>query len=59
MPGISACAGERFAMHLRRILSVYAAYYNQTHTHLTLDKDAPLLCPICRDERFSRCRQWF
>jgi transposase InsO family protein len=28
--------------HLRRILSVYAAYYNQTRTHLALQKDAPL-----------------
>jgi integrase-like protein len=28
--------------HLRRILSAYAAYYNQTRTHLALDKDAPL-----------------
>ena len=28
--------------HLRRILSAYAAYYNQTHTHLALEKDAPL-----------------
>jgi hypothetical protein len=27
--------------HLRRILSAYAAYYNQTRTHLTLQKDAP------------------
>jgi transposase InsO family protein len=28
--------------HLRRILSAYATYYNQTRTHLTLQKDAPL-----------------
>jgi transposase InsO family protein len=28
--------------HLRRILSAYAAYYNQARTHLSLDKDAPL-----------------
>ena len=27
--------------HLRRILSTYAAYYNQTRTHLALQKDAP------------------
>jgi transposase InsO family protein len=27
--------------HLRRILSAYATYYNQTRTHLTLQKDAP------------------
>jgi transposase InsO family protein len=29
-------------MHLRRILSAYAAYYNQARTHLALRKDAPL-----------------
>ena len=28
--------------HLRRTLSVYATYYNQTRTHLALKKDAPL-----------------
>ena len=28
--------------HLRRILSTYAAYYNQACTHLALEKDAPL-----------------
>jgi transposase InsO family protein len=28
--------------HLRRILSAYAAYYNQVRTHLALEKDAPL-----------------
>ena len=28
--------------HLRRILSAYAAYYNQTRPHLALHKDAPL-----------------
>ena len=28
--------------HLRRILSAYAAYYNQARTHMTLRKDAPL-----------------
>jgi len=29
-------------MHLRRILSAYAAYYNQARTHLALQKDPPL-----------------
>jgi len=29
-------------MCLRRILSAYAAYYNQARTHLALQKDAPL-----------------
>ena len=28
--------------HLRRILSAYATYYNQTRTHMALRKDAPL-----------------
>ena len=28
--------------HLRRVLSVYAAYYNQTRPHRSLRKDAPL-----------------
>jgi hypothetical protein len=28
--------------HLRRILTVYSLYYNETGTHLGLNKDAPL-----------------
>ena len=28
-------------VHLRRILKSYARYYNETRTHLALDKDAP------------------
>jgi transposase InsO family protein len=28
--------------HPRRVLSAYAVYYNQTRTHLALQKDAPL-----------------
>ena len=31
--------GER---HLRRVLSAYAAYYNQTRPHRSLQKDAPM-----------------
>jgi hypothetical protein len=31
--------GER---HLRRVLLAYAAYYNQTRPHRSLQKDAPL-----------------
>jgi hypothetical protein len=30
------------AWHLRRILTSYSCYYNETRTHLSLDKDAPL-----------------
>jgi len=28
--------------HLRRVLKSYARYYNESRTHLSLDKDAPL-----------------
>jgi transposase InsO family protein len=28
--------------HLRRIMSSYAAYYNESRTHLSLGKDAPI-----------------
>ena len=28
--------------HLRRIMSLYASYYNHARTHLALGKDAPL-----------------
>ncbi|HXN96161.1 MAG TPA: hypothetical protein VN879_16765 [Candidatus Acidoferrales bacterium] len=28
--------------HLRRILKSYARYYNESRTHLALDKDAPV-----------------
>ena len=35
--------GER---HLRRILRSYKDYYNQTRTHLSLDKDAPEGRPV-------------
>jgi len=31
--------GER---HLRRVLTAYSIYYNETRTHLGLDKDTPL-----------------
>ena len=31
--------GER---HLRRVLTLYSLYYNETRTHLGLGKDAPL-----------------
>ena len=30
------------AAHLRRILTKYAAYYNEVRTHVSLGKDAPL-----------------
>src|SRR2546425_6799285 len=34
--------------HLRRILTKYATYYNETRTHRSLDKDAPLSRPVQR-----------
>jgi transposase InsO family protein len=34
--------------HLRRILSAYAVYYNQSRTHLALNKDCPFGRPIQR-----------
>ena len=37
--------------HLRRIVSMYASYYNEARTHLSLGKDAPISRPI---ERFGR-----
>ena len=37
--------GER---HLRRVLKSYSVYYNETRTHLGLDKDTPLPRPIQR-----------
>jgi transposase InsO family protein len=38
-------------VHLRRILSAYAGYYNQARTHLALHKDAPLHRAV---QRFGR-----
>ena len=37
--------------HLRRIVSLYASYYNEARTHLSLAKDAPIGRPI---EPFGR-----
>ena len=34
--------------HLRRVLRSYASYYNETRTHRSLDKDAPMHRPIQR-----------
>jgi hypothetical protein len=34
--------------HLRRILKSCARYYNETRTHLALDKDAPVSRPVQR-----------
>jgi transposase InsO family protein len=41
--------------HLRRILKSYARYYNETRTHLALDKDAPLSRTVKRSGRIL-CR---
>ena len=37
--------------HLRRILRTYVDYYNETRTHLSLDKDTPKGCPIQRPDQ--------
>jgi hypothetical protein len=37
--------------HLRRIMSLYASYYNEARPHLSLGKDPPLGRPL---ERFGR-----
>ena len=34
--------------HLRRVLQAYATYYNHVRTHLSLDKDAPLVRSVER-----------
>jgi transposase InsO family protein len=34
--------------HLRRILGEYAAYYNESRTHRSLEKDAPVSRPVQR-----------
>jgi hypothetical protein len=41
--------------HLRRILKSYPRYYNETRTHLALDKDAPLSRTVQRSGRIH-CR---
>ena len=34
--------------HLRRVLRSYASYYNETRTHRSLNKDAPIARPVQR-----------
>src|SRR5262245_33986471 len=38
----------RSRSHLRRILAAHSRYYNETRTHLSLDKDAPLVRAVQR-----------
>jgi hypothetical protein len=58
---VAASLGETFKnmvlgeAHLRRILKSYARYYNETRTHLALDKDAPLSRTVKRAGRIL-CR---
>ena len=52
--------GERYIIvlreaHLRRILKSCTRYYNETRTHLALDKDAPLSRTVMRAGRIL-CR---
>src|SRR3979490_1604757 len=42
--------GER---HLRHVLLSYMNYYNETRTHLSLDKDSPLSRTVERGRAFS------
>ena len=41
--------------HMRRILKSYARYYNETRTHLALDKDAPVSRPVERTGVVRSC----
>src|ERR1700716_2609760 len=34
--------------HLRRVLTLYSLYYNETRTHVGLSKDAPRRCAVQR-----------
>ena len=43
--------------HLRRIVGAYAAYYNESRTHRSLDKDAPLHRAIQRHHITTRPRR--
>jgi hypothetical protein len=42
-------------VHLRQILNSYARYYNETRTHLALDKDAPVSRTVQRTGVISSC----
>ena len=43
---MSAPCGVFNERHLRRVLALYVAYYHQSRTHLSLDKDCPEPRPI-------------
>jgi hypothetical protein len=45
-------------MHLRRILSAYAAYYNQARTHSALQKMRPCIEPSNDLAPLSPFRSW-
>jgi hypothetical protein len=47
--------GER---HLRHVLLSYMNYYNETRTHLSLDKDAPLSRTVQRAGVFFAFQSW-
>ena len=44
--------------HLRRILKSYARYFNETRTHLVLDKDAPVLARFSEPVWSGRAPSW-
>jgi hypothetical protein len=37
--------------HLGHVLASYQKYYNEVRTHLSLQKDAPVRCDVCRTGR--------
>jgi hypothetical protein len=41
--------------HLRRVLKSYSLYYNETRTHLGLDKDTPLPRPAPARRHHCQC----
>jgi len=47
--------GER---HLRHLLLSYMKYYNETHRHLSLNKDAPISRAVEAVGAFSVYRAW-
>jgi transposase InsO family protein len=42
-------------LRLRRILTSISCYYNETRTHLSLDKDAPRCAPLAKRLCASAC----
>ena len=45
--------------HLRHLLRSYLNYYNETRTHLSLDKDAPVLDKRASGQAKRAIATWF